>query len=106
VSEVDIRQSHPNSNTEWLDSLSTCTLILKRDVTYRQYFINQQNLRFQMSCGGEGEAHIHAAGVALNGRVEKFLNPCKIDNLIELLRDLDAFHAQDSPVQENVLSAG
>src|ERR1700739_1061304 len=59
-----------------------------------------------MSGDSESQAHIHAAGVALDGSVEKFLNPCKIDNLIKLLRDLRAFHAQDRSVQENVLSAG
>src|SRR5215469_9642284 len=52
----------------------------------------------------ESETHIHAARIALNRCVEKFLNSRKIDNLIKLLSDLGTFHTQDRSIQEDVLT--
>src|SRR3546814_5293170 len=50
--------------------------------------------------------HIHAARVALNRGVQKFLDLGKIDDLVEFPQDFLALHAKNRSVQENIFAAG
>ena len=43
---------------------------------------------------------------ALDRRVEKLLDPREIDDLVELLLDFPARHAEDAAVEKDVLAAG
>lgn len=55
---------------------------------------------------GEGQAHIHAGAVALDGGIEKLLDLGEGDDLVELGFDLVALHPEDGTVQKNVLAPG
>ena len=55
---------------------------------------------------GEGEPHVHPAGVALDRRVEEPLDLGEGDDLVELAADLAPAHAEDGAVEEDVLPAG
>ena len=54
----------------------------------------------------EGKPHIHAAGIALDRRVEELLHPREGDDLVELASDLGAAHAEDGAVEIDVLASG
>ena len=82
------------------------TFLLKLRITDRQHLVDDQDLRLQMRRDGEGQAHIHSATVALDRRVEEFLDLGKGDDLIELARDLLPAHAEDRAIQEDVLATG
>ena len=59
-----------------------------------------------MGGDGEGEADVHARGVALDRGVEEFLDLGEGDDLVEFAADLGAGHAEDGAVQVDVLAAG
>ena len=59
-----------------------------------------------MGRDGEGEAHIHAAGIALDGRVEEFFGFGEGDDLVELAVDFRLVHAEDRAVEIDVFAAG
>jgi hypothetical protein len=49
-------------------------LLLEGHVAYRQYFIDDQDFRLQVSGNGECQADIHPAGVSLDRRIQEFLD--------------------------------
>ena len=55
---------------------------------------------------GEGESHVHAAGIMLDGRVEEFLHLGKSHDLVKLAADLGLRHAEDGAIEEDVLPTG
>ena len=58
-------------------------------------------------CGDrEGEPQIHARRVALERSVEELRNPGELHDVIKATPYVAAAHAQDRPVQVNVLAAG
>ena len=59
-----------------------------------------------MSSNGKSQPHIHAAGIALHWRIQKFLDLGEGDDFIEFPFDLLPGHPKDSPIQKYVLSAG
>ena len=60
-----------------------------------------------MGGNGEGEADVHAAGVALHRRVEEARDVAEMATISSNLRfDLGARHAKDGAIQEDVLAAG
>src|SRR5438552_1954611 len=81
-------------------------LLLKHHVADCQHLVDDQDFRLEVGGYGEGEAHVHARAVPLDGRVEKFLDLCKVDNLIELTGDFRPGHPENGAVQINVLAAG
>ena len=80
--------------------------LLKLGIADRQHLVDDQNLGLQMRRDREGEPNIHAAGVALDRRIEKFLDLGKGDDLVELASDLGAAHAEDGAVEIDVLASG
>jgi hypothetical protein len=54
---------------------------------------------------GEGEPHIHARGIALDWRVEEFLNFGEGDDLVEFPADFVATHTEYRAVQVDILAA-
>jgi hypothetical protein len=81
-------------------------LALELDISNREDFVYDQNVRTQMGRYREGKADIHPAAVALNRRVQKRLRLRKCDNGIELSVNLFAAHAEDCAVQVYIFSAG
>src|SRR5215469_11610087 len=82
------------------------TFLLEVGVADRQYLIDNEDFRFEMSCNGEGKPNIHARRVALNRRVEKFLDLREGDNLIKFTADFRAGHAEDRAIQVDILAPG
>ena len=70
-----------------------------------QHFIHDQDFRVQVGGDGEGEADVHAAAVALDGRVQELLDAGEVHDGVELAGDLAAAHAQDRAVEVDVLAA-
>ena len=56
---------------------------LKLGVADRQDFVDNENLGLEMGGDGEGEAHIHAARIALDRRIEESLDFGEGDDLVE-----------------------
>ena len=44
-------------------------LALETDITNGEHLVKDEDLRFEMSGHGERQAYVHAAGVALDGRI-------------------------------------
>ena len=53
---------------------------------------------------GEGEAHEHAGGVALDWGVEEVGDLGELDDIVELAPDLRPRHAEDRAVEVDVLA--
>src|SRR6516165_6160547 len=82
------------------------TLLLKLRIANGQDFIDDKDLRLQMRGHRKSEPNIHAARVALNWRIEKFLDFGKGNDLIELAANFIAAHAEYGAVKINVLAPG
>ena len=81
-------------------------LLLKAAVSHRQDFVDDQNIRLEVGGHGESQPHIHARGEAFDRGVQEHFRFGKADDFVEFALDLDLGHAEDGPVQENVLAAG
>ncbi len=81
-------------------------LALELGVAHRQHLVHHQDLRLQMGGHREGQAQVHAAGIALDGRVDELLHFGEVHDLVELALDLGAAHAQDGAVEVDVFPAG
>jgi hypothetical protein len=79
---------------------------LERDVAHGEDLVDQQDFGPQMGGDGEGEAHLHAGAVALDGRVHEGFQSRELHDPAVLLADLPLAQAQDGAVEEDVLAAG
>ncbi len=84
----------------------TQALLLKFSVAHRQHLIHDQYLGVEVGGDGERQAHVHTAGVALDGSVDELLHTGKVHNFIELAVDLILAHAEDGAVEKHVLAPG
>src|ERR1035441_3865452 len=82
------------------------TLLLKLRIAYREDFVHDKNVRFQVRRHGESKAHIHTAAVAFHRRVQKLLHFGKCHDLVELLLNLHPCHSEDRAVEEDVFPPG
>src|SRR5581483_1229405 len=67
---------------------------LELGVTDGEHLVDEQDLRLEVRSDGEGEPYVHAARVALHGRVDELLDPGELDDVRELAVDLPAGHAK------------
>ena len=79
---------------------------LELGVADREHLVDEQDLGLEVRRDREREADVHAARVALHGRVDELLDAGELDDLVEALLDLAALHAEDRAVQVDVLAAG
>src|SRR6478736_757096 len=79
--------------------------LLKRDVSYRQYLINNEDVWFQMSCYRKCQSQIHPAGIMLDWSVDELLHVGKVHDFIKLSGDLGPFHSQNRAIHIYVLSS-
>ena len=80
-------------------------LALEVGVADREHLVDEQDLRLEVRGDREREPHVHAARVALDGRVDEALDPRELDDLVELRLDLAPAHAENRAVEEDVLAA-
>ena len=85
---------------------ATETAGLKLGVADAQHLVHEHDLRLEVRGDREREAHVHAARVALDRRVEELLDTRELGDLGELRLNLAALHAEDRAVQEHVLAPG
>ena len=81
-------------------------LALEGGVADREHLVDEQDLGLEVGGHGEGQAHRHAARVALDRGVEEALDLGERDDLVEPAADLRAPHAEDGAVEEDVLAPG
>src|SRR5271157_1173847 len=79
--------------------------LLELGVADGQHLVDDQDFGIEIRCDRECQPHVHAAAVALNWSVEKFLDPREINDLVKFLFDLLARHSEDSAVEKDVLAA-
>ena len=75
-------------------------------IPYRQDFVDDQNVRLEVSRHGEGQAQVHSARVVLDRGVEEGLDFGELNDLVELAVDLGPLHTEDGPVEVHVFAAG
>src|SRR5581483_8350326 len=66
---------------------------------------DDEDLRIEMRSDRECQPHVHPARVPLDGRVDVLAHPCKLDDRLEVATHLCTGHAENRPVQEDVLAA-
>ncbi len=71
-------------------------LLLKLGIADREHLVDDQDLRLQMRRDGEGQAHVHPGGIALDRRIEEPLDLGEGDDLVELAPDLGAASSRGS----------
>src|SRR5260370_29938307 len=71
-----------------------------------QDFIDEENLRLEVSSDSEGQADVHAGGVVLYGSVNKFFELGEGHDFIELALDFALAHAEDGAGEKRVFVAG
>ena len=77
---------------------------LELGVADGQHLVDEQDLGLEVRRDGEREPHVHAARVALHGRVEELGDAREVHDLGQLLLDLLPLHAEDRAVQVDVLA--
>ena len=80
--------------------------LLEGGVADGEDFVDEEDFGFEVGGDGEGQADVHAGGVALDGRVDEFLDFGEGDDLVELAGDFALAHAEDGAVEEDVFAAG
>jgi hypothetical protein len=80
-------------------------LLLEGGVAHGQHLVDDEDLRLEVRRHGEGQPHVHAAGVALHRRVEERSTSAKATISSKLARRLALAHAEDGAVEEDVLAA-
>jgi len=75
-------------------------------VPYGEDFIDQEYVGFQVGGNGEGQSHIHAAGVAFDGGFQEFFHASEVYDFVEFGLDFGAVHAEDGSVEKDVFLAG
>ena len=81
----------------------TKAFLLERRITDGEHFINNHDLRLQVSRYCKSQPNMHSAAVVFNWGVEKGLNLCKGDDFVELAADLRMSYAEDSAIEIDVL---
>src|SRR5882757_2036081 len=81
-------------------------LFLEIYVADGQDFIDEENLRLEVSSDSEGQADVHAGGVVLYGGVNEFVEFGEGHDFIELALDFALAHAEDSAGEKRVFVAG
>src|SRR6266496_2100975 len=76
---------------------------LELGITHGQDLVDQKHLRLEMGGDSERESHRHPARIALDGCVDELLDPCELNDLGELGRDLTPLHAENRAVEIDVL---
>ena len=80
-------------------------LLLKLRIADSQHFIDDQNFWIKMRSNREGETRLHAAGIALYGRVDESLDAGKIDDLVKFAVDFHPAHAENGTVEKYIFPA-
>ena len=81
-------------------------LLAKGGVADREHFVEDQDVRLQERGDREGEAHIHAAGVALDRRVDEALDAGEIDDVVKLGADVGLAETEQGARHEHILAPG
>src|SRR6266496_4111995 len=81
------------------------TFFLKLCVAYRQYLINDQNIRFKMGCYCKCQTHIHTAAVSFYRCIDIPFHSRKINYLIKLTLNLAPHHTEYGSIEKNIVPA-
>ncbi|MPM37999.1 hypothetical protein SDC9_84622 [bioreactor metagenome] len=81
-------------------------LVLELGVADREHLVDGQDLGLQVCRDGEGEAYVHAGGIALDRGVEELGHSGELDDVVEAPTDLLASHAEQGAVEVDVLPTG
>ena len=72
-------------------------------VAHRQHFVHDENLRSQVRRHGERQAHVHAAGITFDRRVEEPFHLRQTPLSRRTFSHLRRRHPENRAVQKNVL---
>src|SRR4051812_7676697 len=85
---------------------SADTFLPKSRISHREHLIYHENLGLEMRSYSKSEPDIHSTAVPLHRRIEKSFNFSEGNDLVKLPPDLPPRHAENRPVQKNVLAPG
>ncbi len=79
-------------------------LLLKKNVTYGQGFINNEDIRIQAGLHGKGKTNKHAAGIRLDRLIEEIAYIREFAYLLKPLRYFGCREPQGRAVDEDILA--
>ena len=79
-------------------------LFLELGIADGEDFIDNEDIGIEVSGHGEGEADIHAAGVAFDRGIEEFFDFGELDDFGEFGFNFGARHAEDGAIEEDVFA--
>ena len=79
-------------------------LRLEGRVADSEHLVEQQDLRIEVRRDREREPDLHSRRVALDRDVDEVADPGELDDLVELPLRLGARHAEDRPVEKDVVA--
>lgn len=79
-------------------------LFLEFGVADGEDFVDEEDFGVEMGGYGEGEADVHAAGVAFYGGIQELFDLGEVDDGVEVLFDLGFAHAEDRAVQVDIFA--
>src|SRR6476620_2452796 len=77
----------------------------KLDIADGENLVENQNFRLKECGDREGETDVHAARIALNRGVDKFIDFSKVDDLIEPALNFGTTHSENGSVEKDVVAA-
>jgi hypothetical protein len=80
-------------------------LFLEIGIAHSKNFIDDKNLRLEVSGDSEGQSYIHSRRITLYWGVKELLDLSECDNLIKFPPDLGSRHAEDGTVEKYVLAS-
>lgn len=81
-------------------------LALEVGVADGEDFVHDEDVGVEVGGDGESQADVHAAGVALDGRVDEFADLREFDDLVEFFPHFRPGHAEDGAIQVDVFPTG
>ncbi len=67
-------------------------------------FVHDEDFGFEVGGDGEGEADVHAGGVAFDGGIEEFFDAGEGYDFVKFAADFGAGHAEDGAVEVDVFA--
>ena len=80
-------------------------LALEGHVAHRQHLVHDHNFAVQVGCHGEGQLDKHAAGIPLDGGVNKLPHLGKLDDILHFGVNFRLGHAQNRAVHIDIFPA-
>ncbi len=107
-SHVRHSMTDQNRGVSFIDNLFHAieAFLLEHRISYRQHFVENDNLRIQVGRDRKGQSNIHPAGVIFHWNIDELLQSGEFHDLIEPFAHFFSGKPKHGSVQVNVIPTG